>query len=346
MRNRKSTFTLPLGLLLSAALLASLACSSAAPSGTGEAASAPVAKQAEDLLIVDCLLPPTVKKLGTSVTYLSARRPVKTSAVDCEIRGGEYVAYDRGSYATALRVWLPLAQQGDPQAQNYVGEIYEKGLGILPDYQIAAAWYRRAAEQGHSPAQINLGQLYEHGRGVSHDSRVAFDWYRRASGLEELGIEFVSDGPASLEVVGLKSELSATHAEVEGLREQLQALQTGVDESSLTRREMLREMTSERERFAAARQALEADRLALASERERLAGDRTWLADARSFLADRVPIARVRELRARHRAARGDARGSWRDPCRRHRLPPRRRLVDQRRGVHARQPGGLRPLGQ
>jgi len=61
---------------------------------------------AEQFLIVDCLLPPQIRKLGTQMTYLAARRAIKTSAGDCGIRGGEYVAYDRANYATALKVWL------------------------------------------------------------------------------------------------------------------------------------------------------------------------------------------------------------------------------------------------
>ena len=39
----------------------------------------------------------------------------------------------------------------------------------MPDYAVAAAWYRRAAEQDHAPAQINLGYLYEKGLGVQRN---------------------------------------------------------------------------------------------------------------------------------------------------------------------------------
>ena len=115
---------------------------------------------AEDLLIVDCLLPGQVRRLGTQLTYLSPRRPIKTSASICEIRGGEYVAHDRADFSTALKIWLPQAEEGDAEAQTYVGEIYEKGLGAEADYALAAAWYRRAVEQGSSRASINLGYLY------------------------------------------------------------------------------------------------------------------------------------------------------------------------------------------
>ena len=39
----------------------------------------------EDLLIVDCLLPSQVRQLGTKITYLSPRRPIRTSASMCAI---------------------------------------------------------------------------------------------------------------------------------------------------------------------------------------------------------------------------------------------------------------------
>ena len=119
-------------------------------------------------------------------------RPIKTSAQDCRIRGGEYVAYDRADYATALKVWLPLAQQGDPNAQNTVGDIYQKGSGLAPDYALAAAWYQKSADQGYSPAEINLGLLYEKGLGVPRDQLKALDWYRKASGLQEGQIQLAS----------------------------------------------------------------------------------------------------------------------------------------------------------
>jgi TPR repeat protein len=37
--------------------------------------------------------------------------------------------YQRGHYATALREWRPLTEQGDASAQCYLGVLYEKGRG-------------------------------------------------------------------------------------------------------------------------------------------------------------------------------------------------------------------------
>lgn len=159
-----------------AALAVALGCLLTAPA----ALPAPAEPQ-----VVDCLLPGQVRKLGAMVTYLSARRPVRTTASDCEIRGGEYVLYDRADTGSALKVWLPQAEAGDKAAQTYVGEIYEKGMGLPPDYALAATWYRRAAEQGDNRAQINLGHLYEKGLGVARDPVEALKWYRQATGLKE-----------------------------------------------------------------------------------------------------------------------------------------------------------------
>ncbi len=150
---------------------------------SGMEASSLSADGADGFLIVDCLLPGQVKKLGSRFNYITQRSPIKTSAADCEIRGGEYVAYDRANYSTALKIWLPSAKEGDAKAQTYVGEIYEKGFGGTPDYQLAAYWYQKAADQSYSRAQINLGHLYELGLGVEADSQKAINYYRTASGM-------------------------------------------------------------------------------------------------------------------------------------------------------------------
>src|SRR6266404_1422448 len=89
-------------------------------------------QNADRLLVVDCLLPGQVHQLGTGMTYITPRRAIKTTGSACAIRGGEYTAYDRSNYTTALKTWLPSAQAGDKVAQTYVGEIYEKGLGVAP----------------------------------------------------------------------------------------------------------------------------------------------------------------------------------------------------------------------
>jgi hypothetical protein len=187
----------------------------------------PGSGKADDFLVVDCLLPAQVRKLGQHFTFLAPRQAIKTSASDCEIRGGEYVAYDRANYATALKVWLPLAEQGDTTAQTYVGEIFEKGLGVQPDYDAAATWYRRAAEKGSSRAAINLGNLYEQGLGVPKEPQQALNWYRRAAGLPQLAFQ-PAPGPTADEL----------KARVKKEQEQEQRLREAQEEASKARAEL------------------------------------------------------------------------------------------------------------
>lgn len=57
-------------------------------------------------------------------------------------------AYEAGDYATALKEFKPLAEQGDAVAQYNLGMMYRKGQGVSKDGKESAKWYRKAAEQG------------------------------------------------------------------------------------------------------------------------------------------------------------------------------------------------------
>lgn len=146
------------------------------------------------LYIVDCLLPPQVRQLGQNFTYIPPRKPAKLTAKECALRGGEYVAYDESNFATVAKVWKQQADGGDAKAQNYMGELFERGINDTPDYQTAAKWYQQAADQGFSQAQLNLGNLYEKGLGVAQDSIKAINLYRLAAGVgEEAKLELVTE---------------------------------------------------------------------------------------------------------------------------------------------------------
>ena len=90
-------------------------------------------------------------------------------------------AIERGDYATAFRLWRPLAEQGEAKAQNNLGVMYDKGLGAAQDYAEAVKWYRRAAEQGFADAQYNLGVMYSKGQGVAQDYVQAHKWLNLAA---------------------------------------------------------------------------------------------------------------------------------------------------------------------
>ena len=184
---------------------------------------------ADQLYIVDCLLPGSVRQLGTKLTYLGARRVIKTTGSECAIRGGEYVAHDRANFKTALKVWLPLAQGGDPKAQTYVGEIYEKGLGTQPNYALASSWYQKAASQGYARAKMSLGSLYERGLGVPRNNAKALSLYRDASGLGARQLEFVSVAQRKARVAQT-NQLAQSQREVQIAQKRTSQLQREVQQ--------------------------------------------------------------------------------------------------------------------
>ena len=85
-------------------------------------------------------------------------------------------AAQSGDYATALREWTPLAEQGDADAQHNLGLLYDNGEGVPQNYKTAVKWYRLAAEQGNAFAQSNLGVMYSIGQGVIQDNVYAHMW--------------------------------------------------------------------------------------------------------------------------------------------------------------------------
>src|SRR4029079_16748680 len=77
---------------------------------------------------VDCLLPGAVRRLGAGVTSLAARKPQTLKVAECEVRGSEYVLYDRADPKVAFKIWESAASAGDPDAQRRLAQIYEMGL--------------------------------------------------------------------------------------------------------------------------------------------------------------------------------------------------------------------------
>lgn len=244
-------------------------------------------RNAEDLMIVDCLLPGQLRKLGRQATYLSARRPIRTTQADCEIRGGEYVAYDRANYQTALKVWLEGAMAGSPEAQNNVGEIYAKGLGTAPDYGMAFQWFKKAAEQGYGRAKINLGYLYEQGLGVPRDQAAALNLYREASGIEDelmyASVVQVEIRARDERITGLEQQVAEGEAESEALREQVRKLQQELAQRRGALQQAQRELAATQEKLAQAK-AEQDDSLTrlleneLLSQQEQINSQRTQLA--------------------------------------------------------------------
>jgi TPR repeat protein len=77
-------------------------------------------------------------------------------------------------WTTYMRKFQLAAEQGDAEAQFWLGVFYEaKGE---KEVQIAVNWWKLAAEQGHADAQFSLGGMYLEGKGVPKDIVYSHMW--------------------------------------------------------------------------------------------------------------------------------------------------------------------------
>ena len=91
-------------------------------------------------------------------------------------------AYQRGDYATAEKILLPMAEAGNPYAQYRLGMVYAEATGEMRSTVEAAKWYESAALQGQPYAQYKLGILYVKGDGVPKDFVLAYMWFSISAG--------------------------------------------------------------------------------------------------------------------------------------------------------------------
>lgn len=91
-------------------------------------------------------------------------------------------AYQAKNYREAMRLYRPLAEKGDAEAQYYVGRMYEKGEGVRRDQNEVVKWYLKSAENGYAPAQYRVAVGYAYGLGgLSKDQDEAVKWLRRSA---------------------------------------------------------------------------------------------------------------------------------------------------------------------
>lgn len=90
-------------------------------------------------------------------------------------------AWQQGRFSEAMSVLRPLANQGNPEAQRIIGEMYFEGKGVGADKSTAIAWLKRAGEAGDKIAQYDLGYIFQTGSGVPHSEQSAQTWYIKSA---------------------------------------------------------------------------------------------------------------------------------------------------------------------
>ena len=90
-------------------------------------------------------------------------------------------AFNDFDYETAFKELEPLAKQGMPEAQYFLGEMYSYGKGVPKDNFSAQKWFRLSAKQDHYMSSVRLGNMYRAGQVPSQNYAEAISWYRRGA---------------------------------------------------------------------------------------------------------------------------------------------------------------------
>ena len=111
--------------------------------------------------------------------------------------------YDTGDYKQAAKLYQPLADKGNAEAQYVLGMMYRAGRGVERDNKEAKKWYQLAAEQGHPIAQFYLGWMHARGKGIPQDLVKAYMWV-------SIAIANVSNDAAKKEFIVDRDSLAAS----------------------------------------------------------------------------------------------------------------------------------------
>ena len=84
-------------------------------------------------------------------------------------------------YNRSLFWYIVAAEQGDGEAQNSVGILYELGIGTVQSLSEAFYWYTESSNSGYTPAFNRLAYFYLMGKGVDKDIHKAIELFKKAA---------------------------------------------------------------------------------------------------------------------------------------------------------------------
>jgi hypothetical protein len=83
-----------------------------------------------------------------------------------------------GKWAECYQLYLQCAEEGNSEAQAWVGHCLINAKGVSRDEAKAVGFFKQSAESGLSMAQVKLGACFEQGIGVAKNAVEAVKWYR------------------------------------------------------------------------------------------------------------------------------------------------------------------------
>lgn len=99
------------------------------------------------------------------------------------------------NHAEAVRLYTPLAENGDADAQNTLGFMHLKGKGIPKDRDTAVRYLEAAADRGCMQAACRIAMMYDEGLcGTPADLGKAVEWYTKAADGGYVDAQFALSG--------------------------------------------------------------------------------------------------------------------------------------------------------
>ncbi len=85
----------------------------------------------------------------------------------------------------AFEIFNRLALQGNPEAMNGLGMLYNQGIGITVNAQLALTWFEKSVKGGYAKAYYNLAMMYKTGMGTNQDLVKAYDVFKKGAALND-----------------------------------------------------------------------------------------------------------------------------------------------------------------
>lgn len=90
-------------------------------------------------------------------------------------------AYDSSQYQKAQEEFSYLADEGEPTALYYMGQIHEKGLGVTADKDKAMDYYKRADVAGNGMATATLARLIMDDTTIQDNTNIGLELLKKSA---------------------------------------------------------------------------------------------------------------------------------------------------------------------
>lgn len=109
----------------------------------------------------------------------------------------EYGVGVRQDFNLALHYYKRAAEQSHVESMYNLALMYAYGRGCTQDYRLALPLLEGAASANHAPSCYYLGVFKMYGYGCEPDYEHAFNWFEKASGLDDFRIRTKAEHAAS-----------------------------------------------------------------------------------------------------------------------------------------------------